>query len=423
MYPSALLARADRVLRPVVVRLPAGLAVRLYSAGRDHFLKRLAAEGEALDPITPPPELARTLWGIRFRTPLGNAAGMFKNGQAYVLCANQGAGYYLAGTTTATPRLGNRRDGVTRPFAPYPRSGAASNWLGLPNDGHAAVAARLARVVRDQRVDGCPVGASLAASPGEDEARQIAGLLDGLRRYADAGVDFLEINESCPNTEDAGRSGRAGQDPLAALRGRLEQIAEGFLARSGPTRTGSAGGRPPVLVKLSVDTDRGQVPALVALLRELGFAGIDLGNTSTAYAARRAAIAPAERRLYDRFVLRFGGGVSGRPLKEISLELAQSAARAVDEAARGTTAEARPGAASEAADGHAESAGQRPWSWQTREFHVLRTGGIETGADLAASERAGIALDGWFTGYFEAFAEHGHGVYRVMYEETVAELG
>ena len=293
--------------------------MRLYSAGRDHFLNRLVAEGEALDPITPPPELARTLWGIRFRSPLGNAAGMFKNGQGYALCARQGAGYYLAGTTTAAPRPGNRRDGVTRPFAPYPRSGAASNWLGLPNDGHAAVAERLARVVRDERVDGCPVGASLAASPGEDRGRasQIAGLLDGLKRYADAGVDFLEINESCPNTEDAGRE-PVRQDPLADLRRRLEQIAEGFLA-------GRLGPQAAVLVKLSVDTDPGQVPALVALLRELGFAGIDLGNTSTAYAARRGAIAPPERRLYDRFALRFGGGVSGRPLKETSLELARAA--------------------------------------------------------------------------------------------------
>ncbi len=409
MRPSALLARTDRLLRPVVVRLPGGLATRLYSAGRDRFLKQLVAEGAALAPSAPPPELARTLWGIRFRSPLGNAAGMFKNGQGYRLCANQGAGYYLAGTTTAHPRPGNHEAGVTRPFAPYPRSGAASNWLGLPNDGHAAVAERLARVVRDERVDGCPIGASLAASPGEDEADQIAGLLDGLKRYADAGVDFLEINESCPNTENpedaavqAG-AGRSGADPLTGLRRRLERIAEGFLASSGsagPARTGSAEtgsaetgsgkGRPPVLVKLSVDTDPGQIPHLVALLRELGYAGVDFGNTSTAYAALRPAIAPAERRLYDRFTGSFGGGVSGRPLKQTSLALARAAAQAAE------------------ASGRAGAAG---------ELHVLRTGGIETAADLAASERAGIALDGWFTGYFEAFSEHGHGVYRVLYEE------
>jgi len=390
MHPTALLARADRLLRPAVVRLPAGLAIRLYSAGRDRFLERLVAEGKALDPVTPPPELARTLWGIRFRSPLGNAAGMFKNGQGYALCANQGAGYYLAGTTTAHPRPGNRRAGITRPFAPYPRSGAASNWLGLPNDGHATVAERLARIVRSERVDGCPIGASLAASPGregESEASQVDGLVEGLQRYTDAGVDFLEINESCPNTEDAGPGG----DPLTDLRRRLEQIAERFLASSGP--------KPPVLVKLSVDTDPDQVPALVALLHELGFAGIDLGNTSTAYAARRRAIAPSERRLYDRFALRFGGGVSGRPLKEASLELARAAVEA---------AEAAP----------ASGPGGEP-----SEFHVLRTGGIETGTDLTASEHAGIALDGWFTGYFEAFAERGHGLYRMVYEEALAVLG
>jgi hypothetical protein len=48
------------------------------------------------------------------------------------VAARQGAGGWLAGSTTARPRAGN----AGTPFVPYPRSGAASNWLGLPNPGH-----------------------------------------------------------------------------------------------------------------------------------------------------------------------------------------------------------------------------------------------------------------------------------------------
>lgn len=381
------LARLDALARPLLVRLPPTLAVRLYSAGRRRFLDRLVASAASIAPApTPPPAaLARTLWGIHFRSPLGNAAGMFKNGQGYPLVAHQGAGYYLAGTTTAAPRPGNVRAGVRQPFAPYPRSGAASNWLGLPNDGHAAVAARLARVVREERVDGCPVGASLASLPGcsssPSDAERTSALVEGLERYTDAGVDFLEINESCPNTE-AGAASVASE--WEELRQRLEALAEGFFARHRE--------RPPVVVKFSLDTTEEQAAELVDLLVELGFDGIDLGNTSTAYATRREAIDPRERRLFDHFTGRYGGGVSGRPVKGASLALARAAVARVRKVA------------------------------PEREFHVVRTGGIENGADLAESARAGVALDGWYTGYFEAFAAHGHRLYARIYEELLELL-
>lgn len=378
MSPETL-ARWEARLRPLLVRLPAPLAVRLYSAGRRRFLARLAAERP--EPYEPPPKLARTLWGLRFRSPLGNAAGMFKDGGGYELAWRQGAGFYLAGTTTALPRPGNRGNGV-QPFAPYPRSGAASNWLGLPNEGDEAVAARLARVVATERREGCPVGASTAAvaEPWLSDGEALTALVRALERYERAGVDFLEVNESCPNTGDS----RPVAEQWRGLERRLERLAEGFLARRR---------RPlPVVVKFSVDTEPAQVPELLDRLVELGFDGVDFGNTSTDYAGLRGAIAGPERRLFDHFTGRYGGGVSGRPLKERSLAVARAAA---------------------------EHLRRRP---PARELHVVRTGGIETARDLAASEAAGAALSGWFTGYFEAFARDGHGLYRAAYEELL-EIG
>lgn len=384
LLPPATLARLDSKLRPVAVRLPPGLAVRLYSAGRRSFLDALAAERP--EPREPPRELSRTLWGLRFRSPLGNAAGMFKNGDGYEVCWRQGAGYWLAGTTTAAPRDGNRAGGVAQPFVPYPRSGAASNWLGLPNDGEEAVAARIAEVVRSERREGCPVGVSTAAVDGGGEGEELTRLLRGLKRFEDAGADFLEINESCPNTGD----GAGGREATPAdLARRLERIAEGFLARRE---------RPlPVIVKFSVDTAPERVPGLVDTLVELGFDGVDFGNTSTDYAGLRDAVDPAERRLYDHFTGRFGGGVSGRPLRARSLALARAAA-----------------------DRARQVAPVVPMAKNERRFHVVRTGGVETGADLAATESAGVALAGWFTGYFEGFARHGHDVYRTIYEEALS---
>lgn len=142
----------------------------------------------------------------------------------------------------------------------------------------------------------------------------------------------------------------------------------------------------PVIVKFSTDTPFEQVPELLDLLFVLGYDGVNFGNSSTAYAERRDRIDTAERRVYDYFSRTFGGGVTGRPLKESSLELA---ARAAEYVRSGPPA---------------------------HEFNVIRTGGIETRADIEASNSAGISLNQWFTGYFEAFREHGHEVYRRMFE-------
>lgn len=364
---SETLARWDRRLRPLLTRLPPAFAVAVYSRGRRRFLESFSRE---LPPPAPVPEgLERTLWGLVFRSPILNAAGMFKHGEGYEVAARQGAGAYLAGTTTARPRAGNRRHGTRTPFVPYPRSGAASNWLGLPNPGHRAVAARLAKL---PRVDAFPIGASLAVTDddGPDEETRLAGCVAGLELYAEAGVDFLEINESCPNTADDARG-------FADLRRRLTHLCDGFLDRRRR--------RLPVIVKFSCDAPLDEVPLLLELLAELGYDGVNFGNTSTAYDAHRAAIAAPERALYDHFRRRYGGGVSGRPLKDRSLALA---AAAVDDLRR------------------------RP---PPREFHVIRTGGVEDASDLRRSEEAGVALVQWYSGYFEAFARHGHGVYRELY--------
>ncbi|MCB1058343.1 MAG: hypothetical protein KDD11_22815, partial [Acidobacteria bacterium] len=286
----------------------------------------------------------------------------------------QGAGFFLAGTTTARRRAGNEKAEIHWPFAPYPSSVAASNWLGLPNPGDPVVAQRLAGL---ERIPGCPVGASVAADPELAGEERMTALIRGLEAYTEAGADFLEVNESCPNTgEDPAEESRE----LEELGRRLERIRQGFLERPD---------RPPVVVKLSCDTDPAVVPEVVDRLLDEGFDGVNFGNTSTAYERRRGAVAASDRPLYDYFTTTFGGGVSGRPLKEDSLRLAAAAAEQRERRAPG------------------------------REFHVVRTGGIEDAADVRRSLDAGVSLVQWYTGYFQAFAAAGHELYLELYDELL----
>src|SRR3990167_4919584 len=115
-----------------------------------------------------------------------------------------------------------------------------------------------------------------------------------MRLYEKASVDFIEINESCPNTQH----GRPQDDDLA---NRLNYIKQNFLDRR--VR------RLPVIVKFSNDTQVEQVPTLMDLLFENSFDGVNFGNTSTAYDKRRENIAQSERKLYDFFTKTFCGGV------------------------------------------------------------------------------------------------------------------
>lgn len=367
---SETLARLDSAVRPLMMHLPARTAISIYSSMRPRFLHRFTSEVPPT--YTPPLTQAQTLWGINFRAPIFNAAGMFKNGEAYYTVASQGAGAYLAGTTTALARMGNEKKGIKHPFAPYPHSGAASNWLGLPNRSHATVATILSRLTK---TDGCPIGASVSSDPTQNGIEALQGLVEGMNYYLQANVDFIELNESCPNVPAHGHEIRT--DELdAGLLERLEYISTKFIKTQQKNI--------PVIVKFSNDTDSGLVHAIVEVLTTLGFSGVNFGNTSTQYARYRNAINQRDVAAFDYFTKTFGGGLSGAFLKASSLELAAKAVQCIPE----TTAQ---------------------------EFHVVRTGGVETAEDITASRTAGIALCQWYTGYFEQFARNGHGVYKHLF--------
>lgn len=364
---AKLLAKLDRVIRPALASSFSPRAVvALYSSQRNRFLKSFFSD--LPEPFTPPEELARTLWGLKFRSPLLNASGIFKNGEGYDLCFRQGAGAYLAGTVTALPREGNQKNGIKLPFAPYPRSHAASNWLGLPNDGDAAVSKRIAALAKHLNF---PVGVSVAADPQLEENERLKRLIEGFRAYTYAGVDFIELNESCPNTAE-------DRSSLAELKRRLEIISEQFIATRNPSK------HLPVIVKFSTDTNLTQVSELLSLLCKLKFDGVNFGNTSTDYEALKSSIDRKEHSIYRYFTNNFGGGVSGRPIKNRSLELVRCAS---------------------------EHLKKFP---PDHEFHIIRTGGVETWADIEESLKAGASLVQWYTGYFEAFSLHGHELYKVI---------
>jgi dihydroorotate dehydrogenase len=343
-------------LKFFVSKLPPKRAVEVYSIGRQIFLKQLESEAPR-ESYVPQKDLNRKLWGIDFRTPLFNSAGMFKDFRYYDLAFKQGAGAYLVGTLTPDSKEGNIIEGIHLPFAIYPKSHASSNSLGLPNKG---LNQALDDFCRIERHKGFPVGISLASD-------SLEGLVRSLQLCESAGIDFIELPRS-PNIEYK-----------ISREEELEYVSKHFLKKRNSNL--------PIIVKLSNDLDFVQIPDVMDLLLDLGYNGINLGNTSTDYPRMRTKVHFRDLPLYDFYTKNFKGGISGRPLKGESLELARIAAEYLKV------------------------------NSPLQEFHVIRTGGIENAKDIHDSEEAGVSLNQWFTGYFENFIRHKNSLYKEILEK------
>ena len=190
-------AKYEHLFRPAIAKMPHGFAVWFFSNGRKAFLNMLV-DDKPDERVALNPDARKTLWDISFNNSLMNAAGMFKNGDGYYMAARQKAGAYLAGTTTALARTGNKRNNIKHPVMPLIKWGTAVNWMGLPNIGHELVAFRLLKI---DKIKGCPLGISISADPHNHGLESLNGVLSGLNLYDKANVDFIELNESCPNVE------------------------------------------------------------------------------------------------------------------------------------------------------------------------------------------------------------------------------
>jgi len=349
--------------------------ISAYSKGRVKLMEKLKEEWQNSNKKTHiiPEIWERDMWGLTYKSPLMNAAGMFKNSECYSMVASQGAGAYLGGTGTYNPREGNTINGITLPFMTYPESGVATNNLGLPNDGDNVNVPRAGdiRKINKERENGIPIWWSVMASPDLKGEEKLLRLLNSMKMYEVQGVDVLEENESCPNTGEL--------MIYSDLWKTMNYVSENFIKRSRRNL--------PVVLKLSNDIPVTDIPEIMDNLFLMGYSGVNFGNTSTNYTEMRKKIVNSrERSLFDYYTKHFEGGVSGKVLKEKSLELAS---RAVEYLMKGPP---------------------------IQEFHVIRTGGIDSLEDIGESDRAGISMNQWNTGYWNNWKKHGDDVYEKFFQ-------
>lgn len=239
----------------------------------------------------PDPALAVEAFGLRFRNPIGIAAGFDKDARVVRPLARLGFGFVEAGTVTPRPQSGNPRPRLFR----LGEDGALINRMGFNNQG---IEACLARLARSRPMPEVPVGLNLGINKqGADPLRDYPALVQAAAPL----VDYLVINLSSPNTP--GLRDLQDADRIAAL---LEAIASVTSVHR------------PLLIKLAPDLPEASLPGIVEAAIAGGASGLIVSNTTLARPKWLRSPAASEV-----------GGLSGPPLRPRSTAMLAAVARIV----------------------------------------------------------------------------------------------
>lgn len=287
-----------RLARPLLFRLDAEDAHHLTLGMLEAASKVPGWPALARAVAGPSPALAQTLFGQRFASPLGLAAGLDKNAVAVPAFAALGFGFLEVGTVTPRPQPGNPRPRLFR----LTEDEALVNRMGFNNAGAQALHARLGALGAQP----APVWVNIGKNkdtPNEAAAEDYLKCVQALHGVADAFV----INVSSPNTP--------GLRALQAAAG-LGELVRAVLGEidAGPDRVRSLR-RPPVLVKLAPDLHPADFEASVGAVQAAGAHGLIISNTTLDRDGLFSAGASET------------GGLSGRPLTRKSTALVREAYR------------------------------------------------------------------------------------------------
>src|SRR3712207_680613 len=178
------------LLRPLLFKLPPETAheFALHALSLPLGTRVLRRVGGGFESGARFGELRRL--GLKFKNPVGVAAGFDKNGLVAPQLAALGFGFVEVGTVTNLPQPGNPRPRLFR----LPADRALVNRQGFNNEGAAALAARLSRG-RPSCVVGVNIGKSRAVAVEEAVPDYLASFTS-IWPHA----DYVAVNVSSPNT-------------------------------------------------------------------------------------------------------------------------------------------------------------------------------------------------------------------------------
>jgi dihydroorotate dehydrogenase len=235
------------------------------------------------------PALEKEVFGIKFRNPVGIAAGFDKNAILLNELEDFGFGFIEIGTVTPKPQDGNPRPRLFR----LKKSKGIINRMGFNNEGVDAAVERLKKRKTNIIVGG-NIGKNTATSNDEAEGDYLYNF-KALHDY----VDYFVVNVSCPNVGDVKKL--QDQDFLIDLLGKLVELNASY---SKPK---------PILLKIAPDLNDGQLDEVIEIVAQSRIDGVIATNTTVT----RDGLAESKEAI-DKIG---NGGLSGQPLNDRSTEV------------------------------------------------------------------------------------------------------
>ena len=228
--------------------------------------------------------LETEVFGLKFKNPVGLAAGFDKNAVLYKELSDFGFGFIEIGTITPKAQNGNPKKRLFR----LKEDSAIINRMGFNNGGVDEAVLRL------KQNNGVLIGGNIGknkVTPNEEATSDYEICFEALFDY----VDYFVVNVSSPNTPNL----RALQDkePLTEL---LQTLQNKNLAK--PKQK-------PILLKIAPDLTDEQLLDIIDIINETKIAGVIATNTTLS----RDGLS-SENKIEM-------GGLSGKPLTKRSTEV------------------------------------------------------------------------------------------------------
>ncbi len=240
-------------------------------------------------------DLQTEAFGLKFRNPVGLAAGFDKNAKYLRELSALGFGFIEIGTVTPVAQAGNIQPRLFR----LKKDKALINRMGFNNDGVQEVVSRLkefrARTVTHKNKRSLPViiGGNIGKNKVTPNIEAHKDYLICFRELFDY-VDYFVVNVSSPNTP-----GLRELQQKEALFQILTPLINLNNTKNSPK---------PILLKVSPDLDTEEFRDIYSLAEELKIAGLVVANTTV---SRNGLI--TSKAALD---IIGAGGVSGLPLRE-----------------------------------------------------------------------------------------------------------
>lgn len=230
------------------------------------------------------PKLESEVFGLKFKNPVGLAAGFDKDAKLYQELSNFGFGFIEIGTLTPKPQEGNPKKRLFR----LKEDSAIINRMGFNNGGVIEAVERL------KKNNGVLIGGNIGKNkntPNEEATSDYIICFEALFPH----VDYFVVNVSSPNTPNL----RALQDkePLTYLLQTLQNLNVNKPKQK------------PILLKIAPDLTDEQLLDIIDIISETKIAGVIATNTTL---SREGLQAENKSEM---------GGLSGKPLTNRSTEV------------------------------------------------------------------------------------------------------